>query len=893
MSEEPKALGLHWVVGLSNIGAGGVLNLTADDQRECICYAAAHTAVLYSLPDKRQTMLQGHCNSISCLCASADKSIVVTADVGPDSLVVLWDPRSANPLRTIQSPHRHGTIAMDITADGAYLVTLGAEDADSGEQVIALWDLHSTASAEAAIRTNIPAGDMQLTVHFNSDNTAEIMTNGRQRVYFWGSQLPHANSFKYYSPPLCAADFKQAIRDYTASTFVPRTTSAVTGTVDGDIVVWEEQGSSALEGMRASDRRAAKVIRIHNTPITHLTCIDRFIVSGGADGFVRFFDPHFRLAAWFEDLSAGEISSISFSAAGMSVPAGAEEGDLNLFMAPDFLVATSQGQVLAVQAGSFEDVRLPRKGTCLLQGALNSVTSIAAHPLKPEFAIIGDGSSLQVWDFLRHTNLKTRQFEGLELTCLCYSRDGTVLAVGCSTGQIHLLTDGLLATSSELKSTKKEIVRLAFSSSGRQLAVACEDHAVMLFRQQPQRDSLRWEYMGRHLAHHARICGLCFGEAPSGQTKLFSLGRDGRIAEYDLENSSIPNGLKMVTLRDVAAAGTTPTALTFAPPMPYFMQGSADTLLVTADDAFKLRLYSADSQSCVATYLGPTFSGPLEDLVVFRSGVTDQPYVAYCTADRVVGLLAWPLDGDASRALGLIAHPRALAGMAVSHDGRKLLTAGRADGVINIWEVNTTGLDATCSTPEQQCQTWANMLNAQDPGLLDEIRDYFYYAQIRAQGDSSSAPRVIDGQVPVSMIPDLMRGLGHYPSAAEMTDMLEDLKYAAASRQQAPPAHITFNQFLALYINYRHVRGVELADIQQAFQTLGADGEGRLGREDLVDILTSSGEPMSAEEVATCLQALTGHQHAEDAMPGMVAATEFADQILGFQEDPAEPILVS
>jgi hypothetical protein len=57
------------------------------------------------------------------------------------------------------------------------------------------------------------------------------------RVYFWE---PHAadvgpgeaacGSFKYYSPPLRAKDFKQGVGDFTASAFIPGTSQAVTGT---------------------------------------------------------------------------------------------------------------------------------------------------------------------------------------------------------------------------------------------------------------------------------------------------------------------------------------------------------------------------------------------------------------------------------------------------------------------------------------------------------------------------------------------------------------------------------------------------------------------------------------------------------------------------------------
>lgn len=55
---------------------------------------------------------------------------------------------------------------------------------------------------------------------------------------------------------------------------------ALTSTVDGDVVVWDEQGMSAQMGTRATDRRAIKVMRLHGAAIHHLSCIGDFVVTG-------------------------------------------------------------------------------------------------------------------------------------------------------------------------------------------------------------------------------------------------------------------------------------------------------------------------------------------------------------------------------------------------------------------------------------------------------------------------------------------------------------------------------------------------------------------------------------------------------------------------------------
>lgn len=76
---------------------------------------------------------------------------------------------------------------------------------------------------------------------------------------------------------------------------------AVTGTRDGDIILWDKASAgTGPEAAPALNKRAAKVIRIHSSCITHLSIVDKFLVSGAADGCVRFFDAKLRLAAWFE-----------------------------------------------------------------------------------------------------------------------------------------------------------------------------------------------------------------------------------------------------------------------------------------------------------------------------------------------------------------------------------------------------------------------------------------------------------------------------------------------------------------------------------------------------------------------------------------------------------------
>jgi WD40 repeat protein len=80
--------------------------------------------------------VQGHSNSIACLAATEDRSIIITADVGNESLLVLWDSVSGNPVRSIPRPHAHGVLTMDMSPGGDWLATISAPNPTTSEQEV-------------------------------------------------------------------------------------------------------------------------------------------------------------------------------------------------------------------------------------------------------------------------------------------------------------------------------------------------------------------------------------------------------------------------------------------------------------------------------------------------------------------------------------------------------------------------------------------------------------------------------------------------------------------------------------------------------------------------------------------------------------------------------------
>ena len=68
----------------------------------------------------------------------------------------------------------------------------------------------------------------------------------------------------------------------------------------------------------------------------------------------------------------------------------------------------------------------------------------------------------------------------------------------------------------------------------------------------------------------------------------------------------------------------------------------------------------------------------------------------------------------------------------------------------------------------------------------------------------------------------------------------------------------------------------------------------RLSREELVQALTTCGEPLSQEEMMSCMQTLTASQDIQDVLPEEVTAADFACGLLGFENAlDSEPVQIS
>ena len=934
-----------------------------------MCYIAAHTAVIFDCHTRAQLVLQGHRNPISSLVATEDRSLVVTADEGPDSsMIVVWDVTTGEPVRTIENPHATGVVAMDITPDGAYAVTVAGVDAFASAdeaQEMCVWrlddddafddgngdgalDLSASEDRPAPVLLGYaPDGDAQTCVRFHPYDWTEFATNGRRRVFFWSRDDEGSETLRRYSPPASARDFKQSIGDFTRSVFVAVPGEGagrgmcVTGTRDGDVVVWDSGGVPpgglarfAASGMRPGDRRAIKILRVHHAAVTHLGVVrgsvagvgPTHLVTGGDDGNVRFFDRKLRLTAWFDGLDAGGVTSVSFTRprglgrerfGGFDEDAGrdGEEMLMGDFDAPDFVVGTDRSNVVALRAATFEDAGAAeaiRTAETLVEGTHDAVIAADAHPNEPVLCCVGSGGFVWTWDYDAKRVVASRDASRRGAvpspSAARYRSDGEGLIVGTHGGHLKALDPRTLAEVQSMRFTNHAVTRVVASDDAAcsYAAVADAGGCVGVFRLRgPVREppegtdpSRAFEFIGKHRAHE-EVRGLALRATDDGKVELVSCGAEGRLVRYDVARSTAEEGIKTLATSDVALGGlaaggdASPTALAFAP-------GSKRPTLLVADDACRVRTVDCETLTAISVTLAPAYGGFLARIQPFGDDTVGWR-LAYATADAVAGIATYPLDGDPDRAVGLIAHPGAINAEAtcVGHDGRAMFTVGGGDRsdagrVINCWTVDPEaylpgGVEDAAALAAPARERFARLVEGGAEGeTMTDARRLFVYAQLRAQGEDSTANRAagLDGRVPLEHLPALMRALGHYPSERELNDAMTELKVEAENRGESPPTEIDFDRLVALFANRGPAESPGLETVQAAFEALGAGGDAAIDRASLVRALTTSGEAMTREELDAAAEALLGPGAvAEDLIPEAVTARDFAEETLGFRMD--------
>ena len=409
-----------------------------------------------------------------------------------------------------------------------------------------------------------------------------------------------------------------------------------------------------------------------------------------------------------------------------------------------FVMSTGSALVVLVDVQCFYELSAEnRRGKLVLQGLDSPVHGLGAHPDLPLVAVCGSSGFLHVWNYELRALHQVRVFEKLVPQVLSFSPCGSLLAVGFSNGVVKILKSHDLSDLASFRDSRDGVTHLTFSSDSAHLATAHMDLCVCLYRFSHRNNDTtypaEWVGAGKHRSHWKRVVGLIF--SLEGEARLFSLGEDRRLVEYDLPRSSEFSGLLIAKTIKVTESS-----------LPTGMMWQRGTVIVS-DNASKFRAWNPKDQTCRSTTLAPTEGGHVTQIAGWNNS-----FAVYSTVDKVVGLVKLPLDGSPSGASGIIAHPGKISAVAVDHKLRYVFTVGGVDLTLNMWAVNTGAIDQHAG---KGLARYMPLIEGGADGLFfSEMKDYFDYAQIQSQPADTTRSGKFEGTVPVTALPSLMSALG-------------------------------------------------------------------------------------------------------------------------------------
>nr|CAH8857556.1 unnamed protein product [Trichobilharzia regenti] len=877
--DKKETISPAWAFGYNH--SVPLINLS-NDQSSVVFFASAHLLVLYDFKSERQRILRGHCNEITSIACSGDKRWLASGDRGIDSVVIIWDGKTGEAVRTMLKPHKNGVVSIALTKDARYLATLSADPSD---QSFAIWNW-TTGSDLPHCQAKISGeNSFQTKITFNPDDYYHLCTNGDQQVIFYNWKSKEKDVV-VYAPSLNDEDFRQKIGQFSYTQYIPEKYSAITATSTGLLVVWEADREPVKgDNSETPYKRATKVIPLHDKAITFLTITTCYpagkcIVTGDSSGQVKFFDCNFMLLFWYQDIKCGPINSVSFATTSLfddfttfikqkDYPTCATI-DGEAFVVENFIVNTSNAVMISVTVeGGFKKL--------LLRDHDSDVNGISAHPILNHVAACSHSGNLKIYDYETKLLIKLKSFGSDNSIETCaYDKSGQYIAVGFVSGLL-LMLDALTlneVTNGTFDYGKGPITHIDFSYCHAYCAFADSAYTTTLLRTGLREFEDPWCYVARVRAHYRRITDLLFWSlTESRRSRLFTLSEDRTLAEYDVHNAK--KHLLPVIARYQIEQLAVPLCLSMLPP--YYKE----EFFFVSTSTSKMKLYNTATLMCrktVSSYpQGITYTKVIP--LISKSNASN--YFMVCISKERLGLTMLPLDGDPLKSTNIIAHPSDGRGignslaLAIDRNGEYAFTAGGPDTCVHMWRLKPSVLEEIVAKAGCMKERFYAFLSRD---FLDEMKDYFYYSMIRTQGINCLDKRETSLTIPITEIPYVMRAIGFYPTETEIENMINEIKYSKFCDIGEYTTEVDLDTFIQLYWNHRPYQGVLYKDVEAAFNILTkvkVDENGRFASlrnihkvprknkpsvpfEELILSLQSSGEPIGENEMSEYLAILLG-----------------------------------
>uniref|UniRef100_G1PN04 Cilia- and flagella-associated protein 251 n=1 Tax=Myotis lucifugus TaxID=59463 RepID=G1PN04_MYOLU len=874
-----------------------------DEEQRVLLYANAHTAVIYNAHKNTQHHLRGHPNVISCMCVSEDRRWIATADKGPNCLLMIWDSFTGIPVHTIfdSCPDGEGIRAIAMTRDAKYLATIS----DAEIQKVCIWRWTLAAETPACTLDLPKEYGFQNYLIFNPTNNKELVSNSKVRAiyYLWYEErgiLIHS------APLLTEKTFNKHVGKFSQSIFHLNLTQVLSATLEGKLVVWDVY-RPPLSTSTLPYIKPCKLVHLQKEGITVLTTVDSYIVTGDVKGNIKFYDRTLSIMNWFSNFKLSSIRTLSFSKTPATPPTEKSnypsdctlKGDI--FVIRNFIIGTSDAIVYHLKA---DETKLEK----LLIEPKEAICAISCHPYQPLITIGSSCGMIKVWDYKKKKYLFSRVFEkGLGIQSLTYNPEGDLLGAGFTEGTVYILDAMSLENGipEPFNYSRTSVTHISFSHNSQYMATADANFTVAVYMVKVRHSERVWEYLARLRSHRQSIRSLLFGvHLDSNEPRLLSLGRDRLLIEYNLLGS-YKNHLEVLDIHQTDQ-GNYPTCMIWYPPL------TKELFLLISNSGYKVKLFNSTTKMCRKTLLGPSLRVSHEQVQVLPVKTAmelERRYLVFINRDKV-GLQILPIDGNPHKTCAIVCHPNGVAGMALSHDGHYVFTAGGQDLSVVQWEVNLSALEAAVSLGGEDLIPFYGLVSGGREGKFYRVLNGYSYFKSHTHTHTYYLETFKNIHVGQGGVPAVFEARALMSSREKIDDMFNEIKFSEYVDTGEVIDKISLPDFLKVYLNHRPPFGYTMSSIQKNFDILGytnSEGKKAIRREDFLRLLLTKGCPgehMTEEELSDCFATLLGlnpegwksepaasslkgpEVRWEEELPEEITAEIFVTDILGLTISP-------